>query len=1291
MSIVPTRSRFWGLAHTIASQITARRYNTKVGGSDLLTAAAGFVSEWNHRMSTVTTTKGDVAEARRFLSHKLNQARQRIKAVDLLTGLAVLFAGAIGYTLTLIVLDQLFVLSAPIRALLLIAFIGVTCGFLAWSVVIPAVRRINLLFAARTVEYADPSTKNSLINWLLLSRRGEQVPPGIMTAIEARAARDLARIDLGNAIHGEHLVRISYVVAIIVVLFCGYSFFTTKELAPSLQRVLFPFREIAPPTNTRFNDIQPGSVEIAAGDKVTISGYVTGRQPERVTAFVSSDNGEYWEPNPLAPPVQQNGRWQLTLADRQRSFDYYVVANDFRSPTFRVTVTSAPMITEWRVTYRYPAYTGLPMRSEPIGDIDAIEGTLVQVEATANVPVASGRLELTQGKKYTTVPMAVATDDERKLSGELTLNEDGSYQVNFSDRLSRRPQVRPVKTIRVRKDLAPTLTFLEPAEAEISRPVNGAVRVRLSASDDFGLRKLRLVFESQSDGRQILEQQRSEPNDRLGVTHALVMPIDLAPLNLKPGDVIRYWAEAWDNKLPTANQVDTKAEQRVIRITEPVDPQQRKQQLSNAQEPPPAQTNQPPQPQPDRKNEGEPPPDQPPSELTKAEKDQPGDSKDEPDQRSADDKSSRDEKALDEFRKFVNDQAKKSSESTGEPQQGESKDDRPQPSATGKEPAGKDQPAPKDAPRESGKAGDEASAAEKASKGRMPESDPSSDARASEKPSPSDAAPKGAEDKSQGQSGDGDPKDTSAKSDRHASDRDTKGSETKKSEDAGPDAESKMDKSAAEKAQAGEPGERKDDRKSTSPSAKKDSSQTDEMTPSKEKPETSSKPSEDGSSEPGAKKDGKAKTKSASQTAADETSRSDGQPTPKPAKDSAGKPQDSQRKPSPEKSADAKSESGKHKEKDAVAKSSDSSDSETPKAQVEADGKKGEEAKATKSQPAKQSGPAPADEPAEKKQAKRSTKVGEQDSSSSKSGNTEGKAGSGESSKSGQSSAESPAGKAGDQPGKAGEKGQNGQGKQKGSDSSGEGESAGEGKGEGSGRGQKPGDAQQTGEGSSEQKGQGAGEKPGGQPPGNEGSKPGMGKGQGKGEQGQGAGQGEESGQSEGAGQSEQAGKPGGSSTGGGNVSGKDAPRQATDRPLIDNTGAAADPKDRQQATNLVLKKLEDALKQKQIDPELLKRTGMTEEQFRDWGERMTRSAAEKAADPLVGKAREGFGKGSALRTRVTRSADSTAQDDERNLFQGRQTEPPREYKRWFEAYNRSLAKLRVGQPTDPSKPTDGH
>jgi hypothetical protein len=136
----------------------------------------------------------------------------------------------------------------------------------------------------------------------------------------------------------------------------------------------------------------------------------------------------------------------------------------------------------------------------------------------------------------------------------------------------------------------------------------------------------------------------------------------------------------------------------------------------------------------------------------------------------------------------------------------------------------------------------------------------------------------------------------------------------------------------------------------------------------------------------------------------------------------------------------------------------------------------------------------------------------------------------------------------------------------------------------------------------------------------------------------------------------------------------------------IDNSGDSPDEDDLKKGSNLILKKLEEQLSNKKVDPDLLKSMGWTEEDARKFYERMN---AERPADnvsPLGQEQRRQFGQGTDLRKSTGKSAGKT-NDSIQDLYSGKRTPVPPQVRKRFEAYMKSLSETSGGQPAEKAPP----
>lgn len=117
-------------------------------------------------LGTQAQPHGKLLDYEQFIDHQLERTRARIKFTDIMTAGLTLLVGFLGVLFLEVVLDHMVGLPLPMRRLVLSAGVTVAAIFCAVRIAMPLLRRINGIYAAKTIEDADPAFKNSLINYL---------------------------------------------------------------------------------------------------------------------------------------------------------------------------------------------------------------------------------------------------------------------------------------------------------------------------------------------------------------------------------------------------------------------------------------------------------------------------------------------------------------------------------------------------------------------------------------------------------------------------------------------------------------------------------------------------------------------------------------------------------------------------------------------------------------------------------------------------------------------------------------------------------------------------------------------------------------------------------------------------------------------------------------------------------------------------------------------------------------------------------------------------------------------
>jgi hypothetical protein len=168
------------------------------------------------------------------------------------------------------------------------------------------------------------------------------------------------------------------------------------------------------------------------------------------------------------------------------------------------TISPAPLVGDLRISYEYPAYTGLAPRvvDGSTGDIIAVKGTKVRLEARPLRRTRKALLLLGEDGERGELPAKLL---QGVMSTELTLVESGTYRFWLAPILG-----RPVRELRSHRmtaeaDNPPRVEILGPAD-RLELPTPRPIEIGYTADDDYGLGRVELVYRvgDQPEQRQLL-------------------------------------------------------------------------------------------------------------------------------------------------------------------------------------------------------------------------------------------------------------------------------------------------------------------------------------------------------------------------------------------------------------------------------------------------------------------------------------------------------------------------------------------------------------------------------------------------------------------------------------------------------------------------------------------------------------------------------------------------------------------------------------------------------------------
>jgi hypothetical protein len=498
---------------------------------------------------------------------RLDAARQKWWLFTLLTS-AVLTLCISGGTLLVFMLTDALLRFSQVTLAVLSGIWLVTTATLLGLLFRRLVRSQRSLEAtARCVEYEFPELGSDLINVLQLSEDTQNESRAFCEAAVNAAAMRVGHLDFDAAAAkesrwrrflfcmqtprdlGESIVVLGGLLLIAVV-----SHMLIPNWGSAANRLIQPWEYVPSVGTVQIVSVKPGSTDVLVGASLEIIAEV--RNPAKKvlkgTLYVTEDQGQE-----VAMPMaaEKDQFFKLTLPSVLKPLSYRLEIGDSQSELFRVGIREKPTLSEVKVTYRFPAYLGREPEtfSQKLGDLEAPQFTMAQLEIHPSVPIAGGHLQCGNEKFAGRVEQNGAV-----LAVRIPLLKDGAYTIHlFNDKGHTDPDPR-ANRIHILPDRPPAAELLKPGRQESAVP-GASVPVVIRASDDHGLGRVRLemrIKKTDSEGTTqepkpadgtepimaVEEWTTFESKSIAVLNHRLELPQD----KIKDGQTVMIRAVAWD-------------------------------------------------------------------------------------------------------------------------------------------------------------------------------------------------------------------------------------------------------------------------------------------------------------------------------------------------------------------------------------------------------------------------------------------------------------------------------------------------------------------------------------------------------------------------------------------------------------------------------------------------------------------------------------------------------------------------------------------------------------------------
>lgn len=502
------------------------------------------------------------AHAEAELRRIIRSVRRRWRFRLLIQGAAVVLAGGLVVVwLSSFGIDRLRFEPGAVLGFRIVAYLLIL-ALVAWFLLRPLLRRVTDERVALYLEEHEPSLEATVLTGV---QAGESTlggtdgsPPGaLLGQVVTEAVLRSRRVEGGRRVERRRLGRASAWLTGSLMAMAFLTLGAPGFLGDAAPLILSPWRDAAGASPYTIL-VEPGNSRIARGADQKVTALPGGFEAQVAEILVHRGEGD-WERWPMTPEAE-SGRFEVLLFDLKETVDYLVEAEGVRSPTYRIEVVDLPYVDRLDLEYHFPDYTGLdPQFVEDGGDIAALRGTRVIVRVTPTIPVSAGRIVLDregEGAEGTEGTEAVVELrlGEGGLVGELRVEREAFYRIELLDSDGDYVVASPEYLIRPLEDQPPAVTIVKPGRDRRATAIE-ELFAEVEAEDDYGIGSLELVYSVNSGSEVRMSLYRARGAGRKDVTGAHTFFLE--EMELRPGDLIAYYARASDRNRVAAPQTAT--------------------------------------------------------------------------------------------------------------------------------------------------------------------------------------------------------------------------------------------------------------------------------------------------------------------------------------------------------------------------------------------------------------------------------------------------------------------------------------------------------------------------------------------------------------------------------------------------------------------------------------------------------------------------------------------------------------------------------------------------------------
>ena len=484
------------------------------------------------------------------LQARVLEARRVWKRTLFWTGCGIAIVGLISILAGAAIVDLLMPLPGSVRIVLLIGIVGAV-GYLLYRYLIQPLRvKLTPHDVALNVERKHRDLEDRLVSALQFGEAETEDPikSHLLQRLVTDAVERTDGIDFKATID-KSKKRKHIGIAVAVLAGCALiALIFPTELNISINRLLSPWEKTEPVFTTKLT-VEPGNARILRGRSLAINLEVTGKAADKARLIYkkgdsAADTESQHQEIDMMQIEGEKHRFGYEIFNINENMEYYVTANGIESERYTVEVFDMPKVTAVEVTYTYPEYTQLnPITQQGEGNIRAVAGSQAEVRITTNKAIESATLTV---EAQDPTPMLIS--DGRTLTTTLDVLTDGKYTVKLLCVDGFNNQTPIEYTITAIPDEPPEVAIKEPGR-DIKATKLEEVKVLAEAADDYGVENMTLMYSVGSGEPQELEAETVEVKEKKIISGTYVFYLE--ELDVEPGELISYYAQATDNNTRT--------------------------------------------------------------------------------------------------------------------------------------------------------------------------------------------------------------------------------------------------------------------------------------------------------------------------------------------------------------------------------------------------------------------------------------------------------------------------------------------------------------------------------------------------------------------------------------------------------------------------------------------------------------------------------------------------------------------------------------------------------------------